>query len=63
MKEFLIVLRTTTFVVALIGFYYQRNLPFDYLISADNTRWFIAYWLFIPMLIWFVVEKIGQENE
>ena len=63
MKEFLIVLRTVTFVLASTGFFFQRNLPFDYLISVDNTQFFIAYWLFTPMLIWFVVEKIGQENE
>ena len=48
--------RNTTLVVTPILFFYDRNLPIEYLFSADN-RFFIFYWLFIPMLIWFMYEK------
>ena len=63
MKGFFLIVRSTVLVVAPIGFFFQRSLPFDYLLSVDNTTWFIAYWLFIPMAIWFAVEKLEQENE
>ena len=55
--EWLSVLRGVVLVVAPIGFFYQRDLPFTYLVSVDNTTWFIAYWLFLPMAIWYAVEK------
>ena len=48
--------RNTTLVVTPILFFYDRNLPIEYLFSADN-RFFLFYWLFIPMLIWFLYEK------
>lgn len=62
MKDFLLIVRSTVLVVAPIGFFFQRSLPFDYLLSVDNTTWFIAYWLFIPMAIWFAVEKFYLEE-
>lgn len=49
-------IRNTTLVVTPILFFYDRNLPIEYLFSANN-RFFLFYWLFIPMLIWFLYEK------
>ena len=60
--EWLSVLRGVVLVVAPIGFFYQRDLPFTYLVSVDNTTWFIAYWLFIPMVIWYAIEKFEGDS-
>ena len=49
-------IRNTTLVVTPILFFYDRNLPIEYLLSADN-RFFLFYWFFIPMLIWFLYEN------
>ena len=49
-------IRNTTLVVTPILFFYDRNLPIEYLFSPDN-RFFLFYWLFVPMLIWFFYEK------
>jgi len=60
--EWLSVLRGVVLVVAPIGFFYQRDLPFTYLVSVDNTTWFIAYWLFLPMAIWYAIEKFEGDS-
>lgn len=60
--EWLNVLRSAVLIVAPIGFLYQRDLPFTYLVSVDNTTWFIAYWLFIPMVIWYAIEKYEEDS-
>ncbi|MDB3951801.1 hypothetical protein N9424_02330 [Gammaproteobacteria bacterium] len=49
-------IRNTTLVVTPILFFYDRNLPIEYLFSVDN-RFFLFYWLFIPMLIWFFFDN------
>jgi hypothetical protein len=54
--EMLQTIRTTTLIVTPILFFYERNLPIEYLFSVDN-RFFLFYWLFVPMLIWFLYEK------
>jgi len=61
--EWLNILRGAVLVVAPIGFFYQRDLPFTYLVSVDNTTWFFAYWLFIPMVIWYAIEKYGEDSQ
>ena len=53
-------IRGVVLVVAPIGFVFQRANNIDNLLSVDNTTWFIVYWLFVPMAIWFVLEKIGE---
>tara|TARA_B110000003_G_scaffold157519_1_gene157887 strand:+ start:84 stop:617 length:534 start_codon:yes stop_codon:yes gene_type:complete len=57
MKENLKILKNVVLVVAPIGFVYQRHLPTASLLSIDNTPWLIAYWLFVPMLIWHFVDS------
>lgn len=57
MEENLKILKNVVLVVAPIGFFYQRHLPTTSLLSLDNTPWFIAYWLFVPMLIWHFVDS------
>jgi hypothetical protein len=57
MKENLKIAKNAVLVIAPIGFFYQRHLPTSYLLSVDNTTWFIAYWLFVPMLIWHFVDS------
>ena len=74
--EWLKTIRGVVLVVAPIGFFFQRDLLCDgfychtksinninNLLSVDNTTWFIAYWLFVPMAIWFVVEKIVKDQK
>ena len=62
-KEWLNILRGGVLVVAPIGFFFQRDLPFTYLFSVNNTTWFLAYWLFIPMAIWFTIETLEKLEE
>ena len=60
--EWLVNIRGVVLVVAPIGFFFQRDLPFAYLVSVDNTTWFIAYWLFLPMAIWYAIEKFEGDS-
>ena len=57
MKENLKIAKNAVLVIAPIGFFFQRHLPTSYLLSVDNTTWFVVYWLFVPMLIWHFVDS------
>ena len=62
MKENLKIAKNAVLVIAPIGFFYQRHLPTSYLLSVDNTTWFVVYWLFVPMLIWHFVDKENSSS-
>ena len=64
MNKNLKLVRNIVLAVTPILFLYDRHLPFTYLFSPDN-KFFIFYWLFIPMLIWFISDKnksVKKEN-